>query len=244
MISPETAGATRSSLAQDWLHALRYWLRGPRGLAALALSALTIGAALNWSWFVELGVAPLLLTVLPCAVMCGLGLCMNKMTGSSCSTSSSAADHPGTPTPKLPRRITAASEPEEQAPVSVTTEAGALPAHSTVGAVEPAPDRQPQVLKRGSDMSKHLKTLLVASTLAAGLAAAPAIYAHDSDGAGGSMTGTIGKHGMMGMMGGMMEHCNEMMQAMDEGYGHRPNEQWRDRQPTPQDHPRLQAPER
>ena len=28
-------------------------------------------------------------------------------------------------------------------------------------------------------MRKHLKTLLVASTLAAGLAAAPALYAHD-----------------------------------------------------------------
>jgi hypothetical protein len=38
-------------------------------------------------------------------------------------------------------------------------------------------------------MRKHLKTLLVASMLAAGLAAAPAIYAHDSDGAGGSMMG-------------------------------------------------------
>ena len=30
-------------------------------------------------------------------------------------------------------------------------------------------------------MRKHLKTLLAASMLAAGLAAAPAIYAHDSD---------------------------------------------------------------
>jgi hypothetical protein len=134
-------------LAQDWLHALRYWLRGPRGLAALVLSALAIGAALNWSWLVAVGVAPLLLTALPCAVMCGLGLCMNKMTGGSCSTSSSAADLPGTPMPKVTRRIAAASEPDKELLVSPTAEAGALPDHSTVGAVEPAPDRQPQVLK-------------------------------------------------------------------------------------------------
>jgi hypothetical protein len=73
-------------------------------------------------------------------------------------------------------------------------------------------------------MRKNLKTLLVASTLAAGLAAAPAIYAHDSDGANGSMMGRgmMGHGGMMGMMGqggmmgpgGMMENCSQMMQAM------------------------------
>jgi len=148
MSSPETADAAKPSLAQDWLHALRYWLRGPRGLAALVLSALAIGAALNWSWLVAVGIAPLLLTVLPCAVMCGLGLCMSKMTGGSCSTSSSAADRPGTAKPKIARRITAVSEPDKELLVSPTAEAGALPDHSTVAAVEPAPDRQPQVLKQ------------------------------------------------------------------------------------------------
>ena len=147
MSLPETAGAAGPSLAQDWLYALRYWLRGPKGIATLILSALVIGAALNWSWLVAVGVVPLLLTVLPCAVMCGLGLCMNKMTGGSCSTSSSAADLPGTPMPKVTRRIAAASEPDKELLVSPTAEAGALPDHSIVGAVEPAPERQPQVLK-------------------------------------------------------------------------------------------------
>jgi len=146
MSSPETAGATRASLAQDWLRALRYWLRGPRGLAALVLSALVIGAALNWSWLVAVGVAPLLLTVLPCAVMCGLGLCMNKMTGSSCSTSSGSSNHSSTPMPDAVQRI-AASGPDQRTPVSHTAGAGALPDHSTVGVAEPAPDEQRQVLK-------------------------------------------------------------------------------------------------
>ena len=94
-------------------------------------------------------------------------------------------------------------------------------------------------------MRKHLKTLLVNSMLAAGLAAAPAIYAHDSDGAGGSMMGRgmMGQGSMMGQMSSMMENCSQMMQAMM-GDGHepaRPNEQWRDRlprQPEQPDQPR------
>jgi hypothetical protein len=147
MSSPETTGATRPSLVQDWLYALRYWLRGPRGLAALVLSAFVIGAALTWSWLVAVGVAPLLLTVLPCAVMCGLGLCMNKMTGGSCSTSSSAADDADAPMTKVAPRITAVAEPDKEPSVSLTAGARALPDYSTVGAVEPAPEEHPQVHK-------------------------------------------------------------------------------------------------
>ena len=145
MSSPETAGAAKPSLAQDWLYALRYWLRGPKGIAVLVVSALVIGAALNWSWLVAVGIAPLLLTVLPCAVMCGLGLCMNRMTGGSCSTSSNAADHSSTLNPHAVQRITTAPHPDKQAPV--TPEADALPDRSTVGALEPAPDREPKVQK-------------------------------------------------------------------------------------------------
>ena len=147
MSSPEMAGATKPSLAQDWLSALRYWLRGRNGVIAMIVLTVVIGAALNWSWLVAVGVAPLLLTVLPCAVMCGLGLCMNKMTGSSCSTSSSAADHPDTPMTDVAPRITAVPEPEKRTPVSHTAAADGLPDVSSGGAVEPAPDEQPQVLK-------------------------------------------------------------------------------------------------
>lgn len=143
MSSPETTGTT--SLAQDWLYALRYWLRGPKGIAVLVVSALVLGAALNWSWLVAAGIAPLLLTVLPCAVMCGLGLCANKMTGSSCSTSSSAADHPGTPMLKVGRQITAAPEPDKELSAADSAGPGALPDLSRGGAVEPAPEEPPQI---------------------------------------------------------------------------------------------------
>ncbi len=67
-------------------------------------------------------------------------------------------------------------------------------------------------------MRKSVKTFLVASTLVAGLAIAPAIYAHDSPGSQGSMMGPgmMGQGGMMGMMGQMsqmMENCNKLMQG-------------------------------
>ena len=147
MSSPQITSAAKPPLARDWLDALRYWLRGRRGVAVLVVSAVVIGGALNWSWLVAAGIAPLLVAVLPCAAMCALGLCMSRMTGGSCSTSSSAADHPDTPMPKVARPITAAPEPDKELLVSLTAEAGALPDHSTVGAIEPAPDRQPQALK-------------------------------------------------------------------------------------------------
>jgi hypothetical protein len=47
------------------------------------------------------------------------------------------------------------------------------------------------------------------------------------------------------MSGGMLGQCNEMMQGMDHGHGAQvPNEQWRHRQPAPQDHPRPPADKR
>jgi hypothetical protein len=55
----------------------RFWL-------VLAAAAVVAGAAFNWSWLVAVGVAPLLLTLLPCAAMCALHLCASKSAGSSC----------------------------------------------------------------------------------------------------------------------------------------------------------------
>ncbi len=38
--------------------------------------SVAFGVAFNWSWLVAVGVAPLILAVLPCVAMCGLGLYM------------------------------------------------------------------------------------------------------------------------------------------------------------------------
>lgn len=56
------------------------------GVAALAVVA--AAAAWQWSWLVAIGIAPLLLSVAPCAAMCGLGLCMHRMGGRACNTAS------------------------------------------------------------------------------------------------------------------------------------------------------------
>ena len=72
---PRTSTDPESSLAGDWLLALRYWLGGRRGWISLAIGVVGLGLWLNWSWLVSLGIAPLLLSVLPCAVMCAVGLC-------------------------------------------------------------------------------------------------------------------------------------------------------------------------
>jgi hypothetical protein len=58
-------------------------------IGAVALGV-TVVAAWQWSWLAAIGVAPLLLTVAPCAAMCGLGLCMHRMVGRSCAANSQA----------------------------------------------------------------------------------------------------------------------------------------------------------
>jgi hypothetical protein len=130
MNSPETLGA-KPSLAQDWLNAVRYWLRGRNGVIALLVLAVVIGAALNWSWLVAIGIAPILITVLPCAAMCALGLCMHRMGGGSCSTEARSVETPkpdtrvmtsldeGEPGPILSDRSTLPDEPTASLAISV-----------------------------------------------------------------------------------------------------------------------------
>lgn len=79
-------------------------------------------------------------------------------------------------------------------------------------------------------MRKSIKALAVTSAVIAGLAAAPALYAHESKESGSSMMGQGGMMNMMGIMGQMsemMEGCSKMMQSMHQGDSERPNEQWR-----------------
>lgn len=46
------------------------------GLAVIAGGGLAVG---GWGWLVAAGLAPIILSLLPCLVMCGLGLCMMGM---------------------------------------------------------------------------------------------------------------------------------------------------------------------
>ncbi|SRR5216683_674967 len=77
---------TETSLTHDLLDAARPYLPSRRGLFVLAGIMAIAALSLSWSWLAAMGVASLLLTALPCLVMCALGLCMNRIGGGSCST--------------------------------------------------------------------------------------------------------------------------------------------------------------
>lgn len=61
----------------------RWWLFGAIG----GIAGLTFG----WEQLVLFGLAPILISLLPCLIMCGLGLCMMKCKDKSGSGTSVAA---------------------------------------------------------------------------------------------------------------------------------------------------------
>src|SRR6516165_9198096 len=63
-------------LSRLGLSLVRYYLVNRWALLVLGAGVLLTGIALNWGWLVAAGIAPILLSTLPCLVMCGLGLCM------------------------------------------------------------------------------------------------------------------------------------------------------------------------
>lgn len=60
---------------------------GRRNLLILALIVTGAGAAFNWSWLTAIGVAPVILSLAPCAIMCTTGFCM-MCRSKSCATAS------------------------------------------------------------------------------------------------------------------------------------------------------------
>jgi len=109
----QTPTVTQTSQMGGIIRTVRPYFTGRRGLLLLAAIALVAGAALNWGWLVAAGIAPLLLTALPCVAMCALGLCANKMMGKSCSTEAApdkaadlSADEPALKAGAQPPRLT------------------------------------------------------------------------------------------------------------------------------------------
>ncbi len=97
MTAPPTAQTANASLTRDLIRASRYYLGGWRGVLILTALALATALALNWSRLVAAGIVPIILTSLPCIVMCGAGLCMNKLLGSSsCESRPANPDQPAT----------------------------------------------------------------------------------------------------------------------------------------------------
>jgi hypothetical protein len=113
MDTSQTATTEKSSLVQDWLAALRYWLGGRRGLIVLAAVVGLAAVALSWGWLVAVGIAPLLLAFAPCAAMCALGLCASRMGGGSCS-SETGTDGEGASQAARPEALPAAAPDPNQ----------------------------------------------------------------------------------------------------------------------------------
>ena len=96
----ESKGVSRLSLAQTARALAVHYLGNRKVLLVLAVAIVGAGLALNWSWLVAAGIAPILLALAPCAAMCALGLCMSRMGGKSCSSGKDTNAAPRTDTEK------------------------------------------------------------------------------------------------------------------------------------------------
>ncbi len=85
-MSTSQSRGTSVALVQGLVNAIWPYIGGRRGLIVLAIGIAAAGTAMNWGWLVAVGIAPILLAVLPCAAMCALGLCMKKGGDKSCSS--------------------------------------------------------------------------------------------------------------------------------------------------------------
>ena len=141
MTSTRSTEPAETSLTQDLLYAARYYLGGRRGLLILAGLAVAAGLALNWSWLVAAGIAPILIGAVPCVAMCALGLCMNRAGGRSC------ASGPSTPEAATPDDETASAS-RAAAPDVPSVSSVEQSSNGTVAV--PLADPAPQPLKQRS----------------------------------------------------------------------------------------------
>lgn len=72
---------------------IRPWFGSPHGLIISGIVIVAAGLALGWNWVVAFGLAPLILSVAPCAAMCALGMCMMPK-GKAAAAVPSASEQP------------------------------------------------------------------------------------------------------------------------------------------------------
>ena len=76
MTVPTRTSTGEASFGRDVLKAADYYLNNR--WAVLTLVSLVVIPAIffnGWEWLVAAGVAPVILSTLPCLVMCGFGVC-------------------------------------------------------------------------------------------------------------------------------------------------------------------------
>lgn len=137
-------GSSPNALARAATYAIRVIVRSRVGLLVLAVAALGLGLTFNWSWLVAAGIAPVILSLLPCAAMCALGLCMTGMASRSSAAQPSLQNVAGAPGSEAPSRvqfiassdgsddgITAADQPVDASDVTESKSFAALSERTT-----------------------------------------------------------------------------------------------------------------
>lgn len=97
-------------LARDWVRVLGYWLRTPYGMVIAGLALGGVGLAVGWGWLLAVGALPILLSALPCVIMCALGVCMMGKDKSSCAQQP-VADEVVSNEPKVTRVDASSTDP-------------------------------------------------------------------------------------------------------------------------------------
>jgi hypothetical protein len=114
MTDVRSAETSDTSLRGEALYAVRYYLGNRWALIGLIVLAAAIGLYFGgWGWLVAAGLAPIILSTLPCLIMCGFGVCM-MCRGMKQSTVSRDAADATTP----PVALTAAKIDDRSAGVS------------------------------------------------------------------------------------------------------------------------------
>ncbi|MGE3279983.1 MAG: hypothetical protein AB7O13_03090 [Alphaproteobacteria bacterium] len=94
---------SQTSIAQNKGLPIPAWLGGHRALLSAAVAVAVPAVWLGWPWLLAAGLAPLLLSLAPCLIMCALGLCVMKSCskqdapGSASAVPDSAAGHQNAP---------------------------------------------------------------------------------------------------------------------------------------------------
>lgn len=102
MTAPQSTTTTEPSLGRDVLNAARYYLGNRWGLLVLASVAVIAGLSFGgWGWLVAAGLAPVILSTLPCLVMCGFGVCMMCRSNKAQSTAPRGVMDAATSSPAL-----------------------------------------------------------------------------------------------------------------------------------------------
>ena len=103
--APSGSCCAPASLMQPAGGVLRSWISDRRVLAVAGLVVTGTGLGLGWDWLTAVGVAPIIVSVAPCLIMCALGLCMMGRGHQANSSQTAAApveplgrsDPPGSP---------------------------------------------------------------------------------------------------------------------------------------------------